>query len=212
MNGFDFVVIALVSAGAIYGLREGLLRMVTSAVALGAGLYVASVDYQRLAVIAQHQLGFGATAASIAGYVLMFAIVFAAVEIAGNAAIGLAHVVRIGWADRFAGSVLGAGIVCVVMGIAVMLLTAVLPSDAALLRQSRTAPILVEYDEMLIGYVPQQARDAYEANRAALIRYWIADAEKSVASAAGPGSSATPAASPGSSAASAALGKADGKK
>lgn len=194
MNAFDFVVIGVVVAGAIYGLRQGLLRMITSAVALVAAIVVASVYYTRAGEIAQHEFGAGATAASVIGYLLVFIIIFSAIELVGTTAIRLIQVVHLSWADRLAGSVLGAALVSVVMGIAVMLLAAVLPADASILRDSKLAPMLIEYNDTLVRYIPDQARQAYENNRENLMRYWIAEAEKTVTHA-----GATPAASPSAS-------------
>lgn len=191
MNAFDFVVIGIVVAGAIYGLRQGLLRMITSAVALLAAIVIASAYYARAGEIAQHEFGAGATAASIIGYVLVFIIIFSAIELVGTTAIRLIQVVHLSWADRLAGSVLGAALICVVLGIVVILLAAVLPSDASILRDSKLAPMLVEYNETLVRYIPEQARQAYENNRENLMRYWIAEAEKTVTH-----TGASPAASP----------------
>ena len=49
MNAFDFVVLAAVAFGALHGLRNGLLTMVTSFVAIIAALYLASVHYTETA-------------------------------------------------------------------------------------------------------------------------------------------------------------------
>jgi len=181
MNGFDYIVLAVTVAGAIYGLRQGMLRMVTSVVSVAAGIWIASVYYARAGEIAEHQLGSSPTVAAVIGWVAVFALIFAAVEIIGTTAIGLLHVVHLSWADRLAGSVLGAGLVGVIAGVAVMLLAAVLPPDAALLRQSQLAPMLIAYNDMLVRYIPQEAKDAYESNRANLMRYWILEASRAIA-------------------------------
>jgi len=69
-----------------------------------------------------------------------------------------------------------------VAGLAVMLLTTVLPANAALLRESQAAPLLLAYDAMLVRYIPDQAKEAYERNRDALMRSWIAAAAKNAIS------------------------------
>jgi uncharacterized membrane protein required for colicin V production len=180
MNAFDFLVIGVAAAGAIYGLRQGLLRMITSALALLGAIYVASVYYTRAGQIAQHEFGAGATAASVIGYIAVFVVIFSAIEMVGTTAIRLTQVVHLSWADRLAGSALGATLTCVAMGIAVMLLTAILPPGAGILQNSRLAPMLIEYNEMLVRYIPQEAKEAYENNRNTLMRYWITEAERTV--------------------------------
>ncbi|HYB90241.1 MAG TPA: CvpA family protein [Candidatus Binataceae bacterium] len=191
MNAFDYVVLALMAAGALYGLRQGMLRMVTSVVSVAAGISIASIYYARAGAIAESQFGSAPTAAAVIGWVAIFALIFATVEIIGTTAIGLLHVVHLSWADRLAGSVLGAGLIGVIAGLAVMLLAAMLPADSALLKESRLAPMLIAYNEMLVRYIPQEAKDAYESNRANLMRYWIIEASRTIAPAA-----ASPLASP----------------
>ena len=52
MNGLDYVAVALLAIGAIYGLQRGALRMVTSAVSLVAAIYFASLYYARAGTFA----------------------------------------------------------------------------------------------------------------------------------------------------------------
>jgi membrane protein required for colicin V production len=181
MNLFDFIVIGLTAAGAIYGMRQGLLQMATAAVALLGGIYVASVYYVRAGDIAQNNFGASPTVGSVIGYLVVFAIVFSAIQMIGMTAVRLLSVVHLGWVDRLAGSLLGASMVAVSAGIAVMLLAAVLPGNARLLADSQLAPMLIEYDDALANYIPQQAKDAYEQNRDTLLRNWVTRARDAVA-------------------------------
>jgi uncharacterized membrane protein required for colicin V production len=80
--------------------------------------------------------------------------------------------------DRLAGGLLGAAIAGVFGGLIVMLMAAVLPPDAALLRNSQLVPMLLAYNEMLVGYIPGDAKLAYEHNRDDLMRFWVQNAMK----------------------------------
>lgn len=191
MNLFDFIVIGLIAAGSIYGLRQGLMQMVTAAIALFGGIYVASVYYARAGDIAQKNFGANPTVASVIGYLIVFIIVFSAIQVVGMNVVRLLHIVHLGWVDRLAGSLLGAAMVAVAAGIAVMLLAAVLPNNARLLTDSLLAPMLIQYDDTLADYIPQQAKTAFEQNRDALLRSWLARAQGAVAQVA-----PSPAASP----------------
>jgi membrane protein required for colicin V production len=191
MNLFDFIVIGFVAAGSIYGLRQGLLQMVTAAIALLAAIYVASVYYIAAGTLAQHNFGADPTVAAVIGYLAIFVVVFSVIQVIGMTAVRLIHIVHLGWIDRLAGSMVGASMVAVSAGIAVMLLAAVLPANAELLTGSRLAPMLIAYDNALVDYIPQQAKEAYEQNRDTLMRDWIARAEKAIAE-----SSASPQATP----------------
>ena len=178
LNGLDFVGVALLALGAIYGLQRGALRMVTSVVALAAAIYFASIYYNMAGAFAETKLGSSHTVGAIVGYVVVFALIFSAVEIIGSFAIRLIHVVHMNPLDRLAGGLLGAAIAGVFGGLLVMLMAAVLPPDAALLRNSQLVPMLLAYNEMLVGYIPGDAKLAYERNRDDLMRFWVQNAMK----------------------------------
>jgi uncharacterized membrane protein required for colicin V production len=183
MNGLDYLAVALFAIGAIYGLQKGALRMVTSVVSLGAAVYVASVYYSKAGAFAETQLGSSHTVGAVVGYVAVFALIFSAVEIIGSSAIRLMQIVHMSTLDRLAGGLLGSGIAAVFAGLAVMLLAAVMPPDAALLRNSQLVPMLLAYNEMLVGYIPGDARVSYERNRDDLMKYWVQNATKGAGSA-----------------------------
>lgn len=173
MNGLDYAIIVVIALGTLQGLRQGALRMATSIVSLGAGVYAASMYYGRAASIAQAQFHVGPEAAAVIGYGAVFAIVCVAVQIAGTSVARLMNLVKLGWVDRIAGGAAGAAIVAVMSGVCVMLLTVVLPEDADLLRQSKLAPPLIACDERLISFIPAEARLSYEHKRDDLIEYWL---------------------------------------
>ena len=154
LNGFDFVGVVLLAIGAIYGLQRGALRMVTSVVALAAAIYFASIYYNMAGAFAETKLGSSHTVGAVVGYVVVFALIFSAVEIIGSFAIRLIHVVHMNPLDRLAGGLLGAAIAGVFGGLIVMLMAAVLPPDAALLRNSQLVPMLLAYNEMLVDTSP----------------------------------------------------------
>ncbi len=178
LNGFDFVGVVLLAIGAIYGLQRGALRMVTSVVALAAAVYFASIYYNMAGAFAETKLGSSHTVGAVIGYVVVFALIFSAVEIIGSFAIRLIHVVHMNPLDRLAGGLLGAAIAGVFGGLIVMLMAAVLPPDAPLLHNSQLVPMLLAYNEMLVDYIPGDAKLAYQRNRDDLMRFWVQNAMK----------------------------------
>ncbi len=194
LNGFDYVAIALFALGAIYGLQRGAFRMVTSVVSLVAAVYFASLYYNKAGSFAEAQLGSSHTVGAVVGYVAVFALIFAAVEIVGSSAIRLMQIVHLSPLDRLAGALLGAGIAGVFVGLAVMLMAAMLPPDAPLLRSSQLVPMLLAYNEMLVGYIPGDAKLEYERNRDDLMRYWVQNAVKGASYAPSPAALPSPSA------------------
>ncbi len=193
MNGLDYAVIVLCGLGAIHGLRQGALRMVTSVVSLGAAIYLASLYHLKAGALAEHQLGADPTVAAVIGYIGVFAIVFAAVQIVGSTATRVVHLVNLGMIDRLAGSLMGAGVASVIAGLAVMLLAALLPANAELLTASHLAPGLLAFNDSLVGYIPESAKRAYEQNKVDLLRTWLKDEATRLAP---PEAPPSPAASP----------------
>jgi uncharacterized membrane protein required for colicin V production len=194
MNGLDYCAVALFGIGAIYGLQKGALRMVTSVVSLGAAVYFASLYYNKAGAFAESQMGSSHTVASVIGYVAVFALIFTAVEMIGSAAIRLMHIVHMSTLDRLAGGLLGSGIAAVFAGLAVMLLAALMPPNADLLRNSQLVPMLLAYNEMLVGYIPGEAKVSYERNRDDLMKYWVQNATKGASDAPSPAATSSPSA------------------
>ncbi|HYL59265.1 MAG TPA: CvpA family protein [Candidatus Acidoferrales bacterium] len=192
MNGIDYVMVVVFAAGAIYGIRRGAIRMLTSVVSLGAAAYIASLDYRRAGDIIATQFGASPAASSVIGYLAIFALIFAAVEVVGSSAIRLMRIVHLGPLDRLAGATLGVGVAASLAGLSVMLMAAVMPSDAAILRESQLVPMLLAYNQMLVGLIPGDARELYERNRDELMRSWVMNAVKSANAAASPAASPTP--------------------
>ncbi len=67
------------------------------------------------------------------GYAVVFLLVFSVIQTIGSVLIRLVHTVNLGWIDRLLGGAAGGAIAIAVAGFALMLLTAILPVDTALL-------------------------------------------------------------------------------
>ena len=192
LSAIDWAVALALSLGAIYGLRHGVMKMVTWSLSTIAGLYVASLYYADAASIVQSHVTVSANEAAIIGYIGVFAIVFAAVEFVGASAFRLMRVIHLGWADRFLGATLGGGLVAVGCGVVMMMLAAVMPPDSKLMRDSKLAPMLLAYNETIVRFVPVEVKVAYERNRDDLMRYWIDSALKTHEAAGTPAASPSP--------------------
>jgi uncharacterized membrane protein required for colicin V production len=175
MNGLDYGIIALIAIGAIHGISQGALRMLTSVAALFVGIYFASLYYPRAGTVFE-----------------LFVAVFFIIHLAGSALMRILHVVRMNWLDRLAGGAVGAAVAGVAAGLIVMLLAAVLPPDAPMLRTSQLSGRLLVYNRVLVNYIPPEVKEAYEAKRADLMRYWLENEARLAESVASPRASASP--------------------
>jgi len=173
MNGLDIAIVVVVGLGVLWGLGRGVLRMATSIVALAAGIYFASIYYPAARDFAQSHLPIGPTAAAVIGYAVVFLLVFGVIQTTGSILIRLVHTVSLGWIDRLLGGAAGGAIAIAVAGLALMLLTAILPADAALISQSKLAPRVLSYADTMLAYIPPEVKTLYDSKRRELTRYWL---------------------------------------
>jgi uncharacterized membrane protein required for colicin V production len=186
MNGLDYSIIVLISIGAIFGISQGALRMLTSVLALFGSIYFASLYYPRAGFVFERQFALSPVAASVVGFLALFVIVFSVIQLAGGFVMSLLHVVRMSWLDRLAGGALGAAVAGVMAGLVVMLLAALLPADARVLQTSELSRRLMLYNHVLVDYIPPEVKEAYESKRADLMRYWLENEARLAESAASP--------------------------
>ena len=172
LNGLDYAIIGIIAIGTLYGLTRGALRMATSILSLGLGIYVASMYYGHAAKLAAAYLKTSPTMSALLGYVAVFAIVFLAVEYAGAQVVQIVRAIHLNWADRLAGAVFGAAIGVVIAGLGVLLMTAVMAEDPTLIRESKLAPRVLQYNQALLAYVPPQVKKSYEEKREQLVKFW----------------------------------------
>jgi len=173
MNGLDFAIVIVLSVGAIYGLSHGAIRMFTSVLALFGGIYFASVYYPNAAGLIERQFSASPVAASVIGYLVLFAALFFVIEMVGTMLTRMLLVIHLNWMDRLIGAALGASVAAVATGMAVTLMAVALPSDAQILRGSRIAPRLLLYNHELIRFIPDNVKQAYETKRSEIIRGWV---------------------------------------
>jgi membrane protein required for colicin V production len=173
MNGLDVAIVVIAGLGILWGLGRGLLRMATSIVAVVAAIYFASLYYSAARDIALKYLPLGPAAAAVIGYAIVFILVFAVIGTIGNVLVRMVRTVSLGWIDRLLGGAAGGAIAVAAMGLALMLLTAMLPADAALLSQSQLAPRVLHYTDLLLNYIPPEVKTIYDRKRQELTRYWL---------------------------------------
>ena len=174
MNWLDYALIIIVGLSVVHGLSHGALRMLTSILSFALGIYGASMWHVHAGALAQSHLGTSPVTSDIIGYVTIFLLLFAAVEIGGQRIIALAQFVHLNLLDRLAGAVFGAMLGAIFAGLNIILLTMLLPPNYPLLQNSELAPKILSTDRSLLGFVPSQMRQVYQDKRDQLARFWNA--------------------------------------
>ncbi len=171
-NSLDYGIVAIIAFGALYGLGRGVLRMTTSIVSLVAATAAASSWHSRAAALIQPHITTTPVVSSVLGYIAVFVLVSMAIGLAGRRLVALVQLANLNLVDRLGGAAFGAGLAAVFVGIDLLILTALLPPDSTLLRDSRLAPTVNAYNEALLNYVPPEAMKAYQQKREEFLRYW----------------------------------------
>jgi membrane protein required for colicin V production len=174
MNWLDYALIIIIGLSVVHGLSHGALRMLTSILSFALGIYCASMWHGQAGSLAQSHLGTSRVTSDIIGYVAIFLLVFAAVEIVGQRIIALGQLVHLNLLDRLAGAVFGLVLGAIFAGLNIILLTTLLPPNYPLLQNSELAPKILSTDQSLLGYVPSQMRQVYQGKRDQLARFWNA--------------------------------------
>lgn len=177
MNGLDYLILAIIAVGALYGTSRGVLRIGSSLIAVIAGVYFASIYYARVGGYFTRAFSAKPEVGAVLGYVVILLAVIVVVAWGGGKIADLIRAVHMSWLDRLAGGVVGAGLGALLAGFAVVILMASLPFDAPFIRQSELAPHVIEYYQTLASYVPEQMREAYLQREADVLAYWKAHRE-----------------------------------
>jgi membrane protein required for colicin V production len=172
MNWLDYVLMIIIGLSVLHGLSHGALRMLTSILSFVLGIYGASKWHSQAGALAQSHFGTSPVTSDIIGYVAIFLLIFATVEIVGQRIIALAELVHLNLLDRLAGAAFGAVLGALFAGLNIVLLTTLLPPNYPLLQNSQLAPEILLYDQRLLGYVPSEVKRVYEDKRDQLARYW----------------------------------------
>ena len=172
MNALDYALIIIIGLSVLHGLSHGALRMLTSILSFVLGIYGASKWHGQAAALAQSHLGTSSATSDIIGYVAIFLLVFATIEIVGQRIIAIAELIHLNLLNRLAGAALGAVLGVLFAGLNIILLTTLLPPNYPLLQNSELAPEILSCDQRLLEYVPSQVKQLYEDKRSQLTRYW----------------------------------------
>ena len=135
MNLLDIVLATIIGFCLIRGIFRGLIKELSSIIGVVAGFYAAYSYYPLLAGLLKRWItdtGY----ANILACMTLFLGVYVGVSIAGVLIKYLMNIVFLGWTDRICGLVFGTLKGVLIVSVIVVLLTAFLPKNAVILRDS----------------------------------------------------------------------------
>ena len=167
MNPFDILTVIIVG----YGLVRGLVKEAASIIGVLGGFYLAYSYYRHLGA----HLGW---LNSNEGYrmIIGFLIIFCGVLIlvAGLAMIikYLLKIAYMGWADRIGGLIFGFAKGVLIVSILFLILTAFLPEDVGLMKDSLLAPPISKVSEKLAKVVSRDIKKNFSDRLKDLKKAW----------------------------------------
>jgi len=156
MNWLDVTIIVIMLSLAIVGLRNGLIRSLSTAVGIVAGIVVArryyEVFFEDLLPIVNNETG-----AKMVVFVLIFLAVLIITSFVGSGLRKVVSVLFLGWLDTAIGGILGLAVAASILGVALSLLGA---SDAfgisGPIKDSTLAPFLMARMPLIIDLLPEE--------------------------------------------------------
>lgn len=165
----DIIILAIIAFFTIKSAIRGIIREISSVVALLAGFVLASAYYIRLGTLLsglitnagiRHLLSF-------AGIFLLVYLVFILLGMAGKK---IMKVSLLGWFDRTAGALLGfvkgTFIVCVIL----ILITAFLPQKGLLIQKTKSYKYLKLPMEIMLCLVPHTLKESFHERQRTLFK------------------------------------------
>jgi len=171
MNALDIVFLILIGASVIYSLIRGLMREIFSFLAVILGFFGAGYGQSWAAEWLKGWVP-QETLAQILGFAILFLLVALAVSLLGRLLSGIIHKGGLGWADRMGGAAFGLLKAVLLIAIILLVLTAFLPPQSELLRESKVSPAALAVARGLSFLVPEKFQDLYEQKERELKKYW----------------------------------------
>ena len=172
MNGLDYLILAAIGLGALFGSARGILRIASSLIALVAAAYLASIYDQAVGAFLARAFSVRPRTGATLGYIVIFLAVMVVVAWGGGKLAQLIRAVHMSWVDRFGGAIVGAALGALVASVIVVVVTVMLSAGSPLIRQSQLAPRVVDYSHQMASFVPVDLRDAYYYRETQLVTYW----------------------------------------
>lgn len=171
MNLLDYLLIAILGYCLVRGIFRGLVKELSSIVGVLGGFYAAYTYYPLLAKPLSHWIA-NAGYCDILSFLILFILIYLVVSIAGVLIKHLMNIVFLGWVDRLGGTLFGALKGFLMMAVLILILTAFLPQNAAILRQSLVSQYMMNISATLGKVVPDHMENRFTTKMRELRKSW----------------------------------------
>jgi len=141
MNLFDMVCIIILGYCLVRGIFRGLIKELSSIVGVFGGFYAAYTYYMKLGKLLSSWIS-NTSYLNILSFLIIFCVVFIIISIIGVIIKYLLNIAFLGWIDHICGAGFGTIKGILIVSMLLMILTAFLPKNTPLIKNSLLSPII----------------------------------------------------------------------
>ncbi len=171
MNILDIVFLLILSFLLIRGFFNGIIQELASIASFVLAFILANKYYGLLEPFFRSFPDLQAWARILA-YAVCFLVVMLAVFVLARVLKKFLRLTALGWLDILGGGGVGLFKGAFLCSILLLVLTAFLPRDTSLLRESRVSPYIASFSSALASYVPKAMQQSFEGNSQRIQRQW----------------------------------------
>jgi len=173
MNILDYVIAGVVGFCLVRGLFRGLVKEISSIVGVFAGYYCACNFYKPLSEIVQEwNIISNPAYIKIIVFFCLFCIVFILIGLIGVVIRYLLRELFISWVDTAFGGGFGMAKGVLITSVLLIPLTAFLPDDDRLMKESVLAPHVTVISRKMVSMVPEHLKEKFNHNVDQLKSFW----------------------------------------
>jgi len=171
MNGFDMVIIIIVSFCLIRGLFKGLIGEVSGVIGVIAGFYGAYTYYSLIIPYAAKVIDNPGIQKLVTFFVL-FCCILIAISLLSVLIRKFLNLVFLGWVDRTFGLVFGAAKGVLIVSVLFIMITTFLPKNSDLLSGSKLSPYVAEISKAMTVFVSKNTRGDFIKRLEGIQKIW----------------------------------------
>jgi membrane protein required for colicin V production len=171
MNPFDILILVILGYSLVRGLFRGLVKELSSIIAVFGGFYAAYTYYT---VLARHLSGLIHNVAylNLLSFLIIFCGILIIVSVLGVIIKYLLNIAFLGWVDRFGGFIFGVIKAVLIVSILFISLTAFLPKGSSFIKASVLAPHVAWLSENMAKVVSRQMKQEFMIKLGDLKKSW----------------------------------------
>ena len=171
MNLLDTVFAVILGYCLIRGVFRGLIKELSSIVGVMGGFYAA---YSYYPYLARHLARWVTDPGyqRIISFLVIFVVVLLAVSFAGIVIKYLMNIAFLGWTDRICGLLFGSLKGVLIISVLLLVLTAFLPKNAAIIKQSWAAHHMIHVSAYLVKITPDEMKRSFSVKVKELKKSW----------------------------------------